>query len=249
MAANAGSVKDHLTPEDVEAKTFTPVRLREGYDMAEVDQFLDEVASSLRTLIDHGTGAGSDRTAASTPITAPSPVTEAPAQPAVATDGGARASGPGTGPMTTADATTAAIRVLQLAEDEASRTRAAADADAARRSAEASAEVERLQAEGRRVEADTRRTDNENRARAAAAEGEIAAHRSQALAGIEAERTALAGEIEKLRAYEADYRERLRAYFRSQLDQLADGSGAAPVAGSAGSSRLAALLDSDDTSA
>ena len=32
-----------LTPEDVHKKTFTPVRLREGYDMGEVDQFLDEV--------------------------------------------------------------------------------------------------------------------------------------------------------------------------------------------------------------
>jgi len=32
-----------LTPEDVRSKRFTPVRLREGYDMGEVDQFLDEV--------------------------------------------------------------------------------------------------------------------------------------------------------------------------------------------------------------
>ncbi len=31
-----------LTPEDVSNKRFTPVRLREGYDMGEVDQFLDE---------------------------------------------------------------------------------------------------------------------------------------------------------------------------------------------------------------
>ncbi|MDP9319327.1 MAG: DivIVA domain-containing protein, partial [Actinomycetota bacterium] len=36
-----------LTPEDVHKKTFTPVRLREGYDMGEVDQFLDEVETEL----------------------------------------------------------------------------------------------------------------------------------------------------------------------------------------------------------
>jgi DivIVA domain-containing protein len=30
-----------LTPEDVSNKRFTPVRLREGYDMGEVDSFLD----------------------------------------------------------------------------------------------------------------------------------------------------------------------------------------------------------------
>ena len=39
-----------LTPEDVHKKTFTPVRLREGYDMGEVDQFLDEVEVELTRL-------------------------------------------------------------------------------------------------------------------------------------------------------------------------------------------------------
>src|SRR3954451_4389061 len=41
-----------LTPEDVSNKRFTTVRLREGYDMTEVDQFLDEVEAELRRL--HG---------------------------------------------------------------------------------------------------------------------------------------------------------------------------------------------------
>ena len=39
-----------LTPEDVRSKRFTPVRLREGYDMGEVDQFLDEVEAELARL-------------------------------------------------------------------------------------------------------------------------------------------------------------------------------------------------------
>ena len=39
-----------LTPEDVSNKRFTPVRLREGYDMGEVDQFLDEVEAELGRL-------------------------------------------------------------------------------------------------------------------------------------------------------------------------------------------------------
>src|SRR3954453_20023528 len=37
-----------LTGEDVSNKRFTTVRLREGYDMTEVDQFLDEVEAELR---------------------------------------------------------------------------------------------------------------------------------------------------------------------------------------------------------
>jgi DivIVA domain-containing protein len=40
-----------LTPEDVSNKRFTPVRLREGYDMGEVDAFLDEVESELSRLL------------------------------------------------------------------------------------------------------------------------------------------------------------------------------------------------------
>src|SRR3954453_1615612 len=39
-----------LTPEDVSNKRFTAVRLREGYDMTEVDQFLDEVEAELARL-------------------------------------------------------------------------------------------------------------------------------------------------------------------------------------------------------
>ncbi len=40
-----------LTPEDVSNKRFTPVRLRDGYDMGEVDQFLDEVEAELERLL------------------------------------------------------------------------------------------------------------------------------------------------------------------------------------------------------
>jgi DivIVA domain-containing protein len=40
-----------LTPEDVSKKRFTPVRLREDYDMGEVDAFLDEVEAELERLL------------------------------------------------------------------------------------------------------------------------------------------------------------------------------------------------------
>lgn len=40
-----------LTPEDVVNKRFQPTRFREGYDQDEVDDFLDEVVSTMRTLI------------------------------------------------------------------------------------------------------------------------------------------------------------------------------------------------------
>lgn len=40
-----------LTPDDVRSKQFTPVRLREGYDVTEVDSFLDEVEAELERLL------------------------------------------------------------------------------------------------------------------------------------------------------------------------------------------------------
>ncbi len=40
-----------LTPEDVRNKRFTAVRFKEGYDLDEVDSFLDEVEESLTILI------------------------------------------------------------------------------------------------------------------------------------------------------------------------------------------------------
>ena len=39
-----------LTAEDVVLKKFQPTKFREGYDQVEVDDFLDEVADSMRTL-------------------------------------------------------------------------------------------------------------------------------------------------------------------------------------------------------
>lgn len=41
-----------LTPEDVVQKRFRAVRFREGYDVEDVDSFLEEVTASLRAASD-----------------------------------------------------------------------------------------------------------------------------------------------------------------------------------------------------
>src|SRR3954469_15808877 len=76
-----------LTPEDVSNKRFTPVRLREGYDMGEVDQFLDEVESELERLNKENDDlrnklAAAQRGGGETP--APAPVVEKTPEPAAA---------------------------------------------------------------------------------------------------------------------------------------------------------------------
>src|SRR3954447_22460399 len=72
-----------LTPEDVSNKRFTPVRLREGYDMGEVDQFLDEVEAELARLTKENDDLRAKLSAAQTgggfqdnPPTAPTPAVQ-----------------------------------------------------------------------------------------------------------------------------------------------------------------------------
>src|ERR1700741_3642221 len=83
-----------LTPEDVSNKRFTPVRLREGYDMGEVDQFLDEVEAELerlnkenddlRTKLSAAQRGGGDAPPAPVVERAPEPVAPTPAPAAAA---------------------------------------------------------------------------------------------------------------------------------------------------------------------
>jgi len=86
-----------LTPEDVHKKTFTPVRLREGYDMGEVDQFLDEVEVELTRLHQENDDLRAKLATASTsgPRTQTAPQPVAPARPE-----------PGTAPAPPASAAT-----------------------------------------------------------------------------------------------------------------------------------------------
>src|SRR4029078_4547150 len=69
-----------LTPEDVSNKRFTPVRLREGYDMAEVDECLDEVEAELARLTRENDDLRTKLSAAQSgaPVEAPAPMPEPP---------------------------------------------------------------------------------------------------------------------------------------------------------------------------
>jgi DivIVA domain-containing protein len=46
-----GGEADLLTPADIRNKVFTTVRLREGYDLAQVDTFLDQVETTLISVL------------------------------------------------------------------------------------------------------------------------------------------------------------------------------------------------------
>ncbi len=216
-----------LTPEDVSNKRFTPVRLREGYDMGEVDQFLDEVEAELdrltkenddlRTKLSAAQSSGGEAVAAPTPalekapepVAAPAPVAVAPVQEIKV--------------ATVADASSAAARLLEIATRNADELVDGAKEDADKIVGSARTKAERLEAE---TKAKTDRLESDARTRAAMLDSETEARRKEIFGNLEKERDALNTEIEGLRSFEREYRSRLKSYFNQQLEAL---DGAAPT--------------------
>ncbi len=226
-----------LTPEDVSNKRFTPVRLREGYDMGEVDQFLDEVEAELERLLKESDDLRAKLAAATgeappAPST-PAPVAETDDQPSdAATDGSAEApaeigSVAAAAPretikvVTPAEASSAALRLLELATKNADEVVAEAKEEAVQIVGTARTEAERLESE---TKARTDALEQDARTRAQNLDSETEAKRSELLGEMEQEKVRLDGEVDNLRAFEREYRSRLKSYFNEQLQAL-DGVG------------------------
>src|ERR687895_59551 len=142
-----------LTPEDVRNKRFTPVRLREGYDMGEVDQFLDEVESELERLHHENDDLRQKLAAAQRGdgMSYPQPVKEQAPEPI-------HQPMPQAGPSSVAEASSAAARLLEIATQNADQLDAESKEQANRILADARARAERMENEARgmasRLEAD-----------------------------------------------------------------------------------------------
>ena len=242
-----------LTPADVHKKTFTPVRLREGYDMGEVDQFLDEVEVELTRLHEENDDLRSKVSAASTgspapqaPVVAPEPTAvEKPELPAPAV-----AALPAV--KTVPEASTAAARLLEIAAQNADQLVGEAKSDAERIVGEARTNAERLETESK-TKAD--RLESDARTRSQMLDSEVAERRNQLFGDLEKEKGRLDGEIENLRAFEREYRSRLKSYFSQQLASLEsdDSAGSAPGSPSLDApsdvapKRLRSLLGDDES--
>jgi DivIVA domain-containing protein len=244
-----------LTPEDVSNKRFTPVRLREGYDMGEVDQFLDEVEAELERLL-----AESDdlrtKLAAATGGEPPAPqaraakteakVADAPtATDATAGSSAAAAPRETIKVVTAAEASSAALRLLELATKNADEVVAEAKEEAEQIVGAARTEAERLESE---TKAKTDTLEQEARSRAQNLDAETETKRSELLGDMEREKARLDAEVDTLRAFEREYRSRLRSYFTEQLqalDGLSEG-GEPSATGEAGEQRrLKSILGGD----
>ncbi len=243
-----------LTPEDVSNKRFTPVRLREGYDMGEVDQFLDEVEAELARLTKENDDLRSKLSAAQSGAPAPAPASFAPAavpepEPEPEPEPVA-APAPVAAPVqtmrveTVADASNAAARLLEIATRNADELVEDAKNEADRIVGAARTKAERLEAESKtkadRMEADARQ-------RSQMLDSETAERRQQMFGDLEKERDKLNSDVETLRAFEREYRSRLKTYFTQQLESLSNGSESqAPVDTGSAPKRLRSVLGDDE---
>jgi DivIVA domain-containing protein len=251
-----------LTPEDVSNKRFTPVRLREGYDMGEVDQFLDEVESELQRLHKENddlraklAAAQKGAPAVSEPAPAfkepepvkapePEPVPVAAAAPAVAAPAVQEIK-----VTTVADASSAAARLLEIATRNADELVNDAKDEADRIIGAARTKAERLEDE---TKSKADRIESDARTRSQMLDSETEAKRREYLSTLEKDRNTLSTEIENLRAFEREYRSRLKSYFSQQLSSLDGGDldgGAAPATGGEHApKRLKSILGEDEAS-
>lgn len=218
-----------LTPEDVSNKRFTPVRLREGYDMGEVDQFLDEVEAELARLTKENDDLRSKLSAAQAgaPVPVekapePKPVEPAPAPtPAPPVAASVGSSVETIRVETVPEASNAAARLLEIATRNADELVEEAKNEADKIVGAARTKAERLESEAKakadRLEADARQ-------RSKMLDSETSERRQQMFGDLERERDKLNSDVETLRSFEREYRSRLKSYFAAQLEMLESGS-------------------------
>ena len=187
-----------LTTEDVLNKKFQYVKFREGYDQDEVDEFLDEVVSTIYSLQMENQDlkekleaaerrvaelSNSDFTPAETPAPVAAPAVETPA-PAAAL----------TGPQD-AESATSMLALAQRVHDEYVRD---GEEQSAKIIAEANAEREAIIADAQK-------------------------QKDSLLSQLDQERELLENKINGLRTFEAEYRSNLRNHLETLLKEVDNG--------------------------
>lgn len=222
-----------LTPEDVRNKRFTPVRLREGYDMAEVDSFLDEVEAELERMVaeEEELRQRVKRSAGTTPAAQPQsapapartqPAAESPTPPVAEGTAGTRAArlleiAASNADELVAEAQAEAEVLLRQARTEAEELTTTTKTEAERRTADAKAKAEEVTAIAKAEAEEVTRTA---KADADALGAQTERRRQELLGELVREKAALKQEIEHLRTFEREYRNRLREYLTSHLATL-----------------------------
>jgi DivIVA domain-containing protein len=232
-----------LTLDDVRKKRFRMAR-KSGYDVLEVDEFVDEVEASFARLLEENRNLTKQiealKSAPPVPARAPAPVTQAPTvqppaprQPAPVQ----QPSGSGTIVVTTGkEASAAVIRLVELSTEQAERQVEQATEDANRIREEANRTAHQLTTDARtraeRVQSEARvnaeRLKAEALSRAEKLDREIESRRGEMFGDLEKQRDDLTAAVGALRDFEAAYRANLTSHLRKQIQTL-ESSRAEPV--------------------
>lgn len=205
-----------LTPQDVASKEFLTVRLREGYDMQEVDQFLDDVEAELRRLYDENeqlrAGLLPDQ-----PVAAPAEVE--PAAQVAASDVDSAREAADEARVTdaeleqaasrSADAPAAALTILTHAQTAADNLVNEAQSRADQLITDATATSDALVGDATQ--------------RAEQLDAETEQRKAELMGELERQETELRTRLDDLRAHEREYRSRLVAYHSEQVRRLQEG--------------------------
>ena len=202
-----------LTTEDILNKKFTATKFREGYDVVEVDDFLDEVLNTLRALqgenddlksklaaaerrvaeLTRENAAAVQAASAPSPASAPEPVREvAPVPEPTPAPVPAPAPAPQVSRASEPESATGMLQLAQKLHDDYVRS---GQEEGERLVNEARTEAERIVREAQETSART-------------------------LGQLEQERSLLERKIDELRQFERDYRTRLQSYLETLLGDL-----------------------------
>ena len=226
-----------LTLDDVRKKRFRMAR-KSGYDVLEVDEFVDEVEGSFAQLLEENRNLTKQiealKSAPPVPAQTPAPVAQAPTvqPPARRQRAPVQPSGSGTIVVTTGkEASAAVVRLVELSTEQAERLVEQATEDANRIREEANRTAHQLTTDARkraeRVQSEARvnaeRLKADALSRAEKLDREIESRRGEMFGDLEKQRDDLTAAVGALRDFEAAYRANLTSHLRKQIETLESG--------------------------
>jgi DivIVA domain-containing protein len=227
-----------LTLDDVRNKRFRMAR-KSGYEVLEVDEFVDEVEESFAQLIEENQNLKKQIEALKAapppqqPIAPAAPTVQAPQprQPAPPQTASAQPQS-GTIVVTTGkEASAAVVRLVEMSTEQAERLVEEATEDANRIREEANRTAHQLTTDARtraeRVESEARvnaeRLQADAHSRAEKLDREIESRRGEMFGDLERQRDDLTAAVAALRNFEAAYRTNLTTHLREQIETLEAG--------------------------
>ena len=220
-----------LSLDDVRNKRFRMAR-KSGYEVLEVDEFVDEVEETFAQLFEENQNLKKQVEALKA---APAPVAATPPQQAPVQQrptGQAAMAQQGPIVVTTGrEASSAVVRLVEMSTEQAERLVNEATEDANRIREEANRAAHQVTTDARtraeRVESEARvnaeRLHADAMGRAEKLDREIESRRGEMFGDLERQRDELTAAVTALRTFEATYRTNLTSHLRSQIETLESG--------------------------